>query len=555
LSQKLQRIRAQGARYARSFHWLIRESVVVAPDQWRRIWLATFVFLGSNAAIVGILYLYVRLVEANAPIRFLGAELVPRQSFTLLTLTILGVALATLVNAVSDYIARAAALRLHRRFQENSVRRSLRLLRVLPDAHAPEAAALVEGSGKRRVLSDYPRHCGWTLRFIGNAVPSLVMFVAAYGSLLVLDVRTTLVVTVMSLVVVAGQYPANLLAATASATADALRPDYQRELQCLVESADTSARFRPGDSLDRAADELFDRPRVTRYMDADEDRYRAMELSSLSMRGGGGLVLAAMLLAIGWGLLQHGGDWAALVVYATILRQLLGAATQVFRALTTFSRLSPYIHAYNAFVVSANRALNPPDAGASVTGAPPRFVVEARDEGRESSIFMPPPGSIVSLYAAMGLRRDLGLILQRALLAGANRSGTVAPDLRLIPDQQASPPGDQTGDDPVGIANELKAVPQILMISRDAIQQLTPEQQADLAVRAGMHWIVLVSKWAREGDRAGALVLVCDGSDEIHALTPDGATLDRDHAASVNARIARRRTDSSGSDSSEDDTE
>jgi hypothetical protein len=93
------------------------------------------------------------------------------------------------------------------------------------------------------------------------------------------------------------------------------------------------------------------------------------------------------------------------------------------------------------------------------------------------------------------------------------------------------------------------------MISRDAIQQLTPEQQADLAVRAGMHWIVLVSKWAREGDRAGALVLVCDGSDEIHALTPDGATLDRDHAASVNARIARRRTDSSGSDSSEDDTE
>ena len=551
LHATLQRIRAQGARYIRSFLWLLRESIEVAPDQWRRIWLATFVFLGSNAAIVGVLYLYVRLVEANAPIRVLGIELLPRESFALLALAILGVAVAIIANAISDYIARAAALRLHRRFQEHSVRRSLRLLRVLPDARAPEAATLIQGAGKRRILSEYPRHCGWTLRFVGNAVPSLVLFVAAYVSLLALDFRTTLVVSIMSLAVVAGQYPVNLLAATASATADALRPDYQRQLQALVEAADTSPRFSPDDSFDRAGSELFRNPVVVRYMDADEDRYRAMELSGLFMRGGGGVVLAAMLLAIGWGLLQHGGDWAVLVIYATILRQLLGAATQVFRALTTFSRFSPYIHAYNAFVVSANRALDPHAAGPS---PPPRFALQARSEMGGERLFNAPPGSIVGLYASCGLRRELGLWLQRALLHGAGELAVSAPDLRLVFVADSGAPLDSaSADDLLAAVPRSCGAPTVYMLPRTVFQQLTPDQQAAWFSTAACHWTVLVSPWASGADLAGSLVLVRDASEALHGLIPQGAVLGDEHADKVNARLKGMRTGTDGSDFIDDD--
>ena len=61
----LQRLRYQGLRYVRSFRWLVGESLRVSPRTWLRLLGATALNLASNAAIAGVLYAYVSMLQRD----------------------------------------------------------------------------------------------------------------------------------------------------------------------------------------------------------------------------------------------------------------------------------------------------------------------------------------------------------------------------------------------------------------------------------------------------------------------------------------------------------
>jgi|UPI0007321AD7 hypothetical protein len=357
------RLPRQASRYLRGFSWLLRESLRVAATEWRRIVLATLMFLGGNAALLGAIFLYVRLLEQNQAIALPGVSLHPRESVLLLGVFIATVLVGLATIAVSQYVARTAALRMYQRYQEESTRTALRLTGRLPDACAPEIAALIGEAGLRPYYIEYPRSCGWTMRFIANAFPALMLFAVAFVLLLWLDPWVTSLVVLLGFLLVAAQYPSSLFAAHASNVVDQTRVDFSRKLQGLAARVDQSA---PGTAPDAALAKDIDRfyklPIAVRYQDAQHNRFWALELSALTMQTGGAVALAFILFTIVRGLLLDGGDWATLAVYAALLRQLLGTATDVFRAVTVFSRFSPHINAYRLLVaaVEGRRPCSPP---------------------------------------------------------------------------------------------------------------------------------------------------------------------------------------------------
>jgi hypothetical protein len=559
LKSAANRIREQGNRYLRSFVWLVRESLRVAPRQWRRIVIATGFSLASNAAVVGSIYLYVRLVERNPTLELWGYTLIPRESVLLLGAFVGSVLGGLLVFAVSDYIARTASLRMHRLYQEEATRQTLHLMRHLPDPRAAAASVLLEGVGLRRYYGEYPRSCGWTMRFIGNAIPSLAVFLGAYATLLWLDPGTTLMVTLLGLAVVAAQYPANLFAATASNLVDETRGYYAARLAAVVDAVDRSAGGPAQDALAERIDRLYDDPQVIRYETANEDRYRALEISALSMQTGGALVLAVILFTIAGGIIADSGNWAVLVVYATLLRQLLSSATGVFRAVTMFSRFSPHIQAYRGFVVAASQAA---EKTAETVPSPEQLRLAAYDLDGVAGAVTLRRGERFVLVSRGAVGRSLALSLQRAAvlarpsgekdsygdywsheaLAGLPRIRPVAID----PGESANDPGSAAPGDP-GLPPVLERAltegVDMLLISCADFASLGLEPEHDEASRLADCCLGLVCFAIPEGLEPGALVLVTDRAKNLHwcRVPQDGLTDDLSRALQQRLDVTPRR--------------
>lgn len=422
------RVPSQASRYLRGFFWLVRESVRVAGAEWRRVVLATVVFLAGNAALLGAIFLYVRLLESNQAIELLLVTLHPRESTILLGAFIGTVLLGLSTIALSQYVARTAALRIHRRYQEEITRTTLRLLERVPDACAPEVAVLTRETGLRPYYMEYPRSCGWTMRFIANAFPALALFGVAFSLLLWLDPWITLLVVLFGLLLVAAQYPPSIVAAHASKVVDQTRVDFTRRLQSLAAHIDQSPPVTAADgALAGDIERFYHAPLAMRYQDAQQNRYWALELSALMMQTGGAIALTFILFTIVHGLLVEGGDWATLAVYAALLRQLLGTATDVFRAITVFSRFSPHITAVRLFVAQTRhpRTCVPPPL-------PERLPLYALNiDGDDETTYLL-RGERFYIVTRGGSGRSLALDLQSILMPASAGEQATPPSLPAI---------------------------------------------------------------------------------------------------------------------------
>jgi ABC-type multidrug transport system fused ATPase/permease subunit len=523
-----QRLQQQASRYLQSFVWLVRESLRVAPRQWRRIAAATFVSLGSNAAVVATVFIYVRLLERNPTLNVLGLEVIPRESTLILSGFVGMILLGMLIYAGSDYIARAAALRIHRLYQEEATRQTLHLARHLPDPRAPELAELLESGGLRRYYSVYPRSCSWTMRLIGNAFPALVMFLGAFAALLWLDPSSTLLVTLLGLGVVAAQYPANLFAATASSVLDKTRGIFGARLSALADAVDRTPSTREADALTDRIERLYDDPMILRYQDANEDRYRALELSALSMQTGGALVLAIILFIIAAGLISDSGDWAVLAVYATLLRLLLSNITGVFRAVTVFSRFSPHIHAYREFVTAAGRAAAKPDTALAV---PDSLMLAASEiEGTATTVPLA-RGEDFVLVTRSPVGRGLALAFQRAATLGLrearepNAGPIELPGICTVVVSKSADAADAQLRE--GLENALMEGADVLLVARSDFQTLSPDDRARWAFRLLDRRVGMVQSAPPSQTDPGRLILIQDGSGAFHWLRPADGKLAR----------------------------
>ena len=505
------RLREQGLRYVRSLVWLVKDSIGVAPREWLRILVATLFNLGSNAAIAGAIYTYVKLLQHDLRINVLGISIVARESALLLVLFILAFAAAVLLYGASEYIAKAAALKLHRRYQEFSLKRSLKLMQALPDPRCPQLSALLETVGRRKLAVTYPYSCGWSLRFIGNASPSIILFVVGFGALIWLDPSTTALVSVLGLGVVAAQYPIHLLAARSSNTFEETDAHVSAQVRGLLDLVSDFDNTGDQQALDaRLADYCRDE-RVKRNADANEDRYRSMELSALAMRTGGGLILAAMLLTVGSGLLSETADWAILLAYATLLRQLLNSVTTIFRTVTVFSRFSPHVQIYRRFVVDASVALSPPPAPPPV---PDHLSINVRsDDGAERPLRLE-RGASIAFFNPGSANRDLILLLQGALYEA--QRGTSVPIPEILPMRFG--PSD-VGDPIAQAIDEVSASDAgILLIDQRSFRKLPWERREEWQERIVDRYLIYVYDHAASTPFGESLALVRDRADALHEI-------------------------------------
>ena len=504
-------MRDQGSRYAKSLTWLIADSIRVAPRIWFRILVATLLNLGSNAAVAGAVYAYVNLLQRDAHYEMLGLSITARESLPLLVFFIGIMMLAMLTLAASEYVARAAALRLHRRYQEYALERGLRLLQLLPDPRCPHVASIVQTVGIKRLITTFPHSCSWSLRFIGNAVPNLVVFVAGYAALLWLDVTTTLVVTALGLGIIAAQYPIHLLAARSSNVIEETNLHVSSKLASLI--AFVSGLGTPGDrrGLEARLQDYVRDPRVQRSADADEDRFRAMELSALSMQMGGGIVLAAMLLTIGSGLLSDAADWALLLVYLTLLRRLLNSVTGVFRAITMFSRHSPHAHTYRSFVEGATLAAIPVS---TLPAAPDRVALAVTDTDGNPRIVRLQRGKPFAVFSAPGVDRDLAIALQRAVFEGQSETNATMPDIRAVTSPE---PGSAAAAEAV-LEAALAQSAAVLLLDRRLLSRLSGPRRSFWLERLSAGHLGLVYRPATEPEANETIALVRDRADAMHWL-------------------------------------
>jgi ABC-type multidrug transport system fused ATPase/permease subunit len=443
------RLRRQGRDYRRNLVWLVGDSLRRQTGHWWRILLASGVTLAGNAAAVGIVYLYVHMLQHDMSMSFAGITIQARDSLLLLGLVIAGLLTALLAFSISTYLSRSITLKLVRRYEEYVFKRVLHLYRLLPDPRAAVADEILRTSNIRQLAIAHARNCGWSLRFIANGIPAGLMFAGALATLLILDPVLTMVVLVLGIGAVAAQYPANLFAARASNTVDENHPRVMAAFNQLVEQINcTPETGRPEmpDELDARIERFYDEPRARRYMDANEDRYRAMELSGLTMQVGGALVLAAILLAIAESLLRQGGDWAVLVAYLGALRLLLSNATQLFRTVSVFSRFYPYTKALQDFLTSAERASLPPPLPSERQVAT-ELVLDARRYENQGTSLQLRGGEPIAVWVTRGYGKDLARSLLHAL--HPHPEGAEPPRCELV---VRAPSGDEiaswtTGED------------------------------------------------------------------------------------------------------------
>lgn len=405
------RVVRQGRQYLAVLGWLMRESIVVQRAQWRTVFAGAAINLVSNAAVVSAVYTYVRLLESDAQFTLGRWSVEARDSVSLLVALVLVVAAALLAYSYSEYRVRATALRLGRLYEEHSFRQLVARARGLPDQRNSRANDLLETAGLRKLALNYAHYAGWSLRFIANAIPSLVMFVFALASLVALDAAMTVVVLSLGVLVVGAQYPANILAANASSIADANQRRVINDFNTLADELNRTPRHRSAERLAETVDAFYEQKTAQIFMQANEDRFRAMEVSALTTQAGGSLVLVAILAIVGSSVLKGNVEWAVLVAYVALMRLMLGSITQVFRGVTVFSRFYPYTKELYEFRVGA---------GFSSLGAAPSPLatvgvkIEAEPLVGANAELTLRPGTVVALWTERGYGRDLEGVLLKA---------------------------------------------------------------------------------------------------------------------------------------------
>jgi len=530
-AQLTQRLPAQGSRYVQSLAWLITDSIRVEPRLWLRIAGATLLNLASNAGVAGAIYFYVDLLQQDLHIDVMGTTIIARESLPLLVAFIVVMLVAMLSFAASEYIAKVAALRLHRRYQAHSVRRTLRLLQYLPDPRCPQVAAQIHEIGTRKLVTTYPHSCGWSLRFIGNAFPNLVLFVVGYAALIWLDPAATAVVSALGLGVIAAQYPVHLLAARSSNILEETSPYVSQKLSTLIGFASGFRGAGQAQRLEARLSDFEQDRRVRRNADADENRFRAMDLSALSMQTGGGVILAAMLLTIGSGLLSNAANWAILIVYATVLRRLLNSLTTVFRTVAVFSRFSPQVSSYRSFVQGASVAAAPLVAMRAV----PKLVsLCALDRDGKMSEMELERGVPLALFSAGALNRELALTLQRALFEAQSSSHKPMLPIRAV-----------TADDVRDAASALQTLqaleaegPSLMLVDHTAHAQLVAAQLKSCPGGILADFEIIFYPTVQQTRFGELFALIKDRADRLHCWPLPTDIVDADHLGAIGALVA-----------------
>lgn len=336
--------------YRSAVFWTMQDLFRAFP--WAMIKLTGFSMLGATlrgAALAGAVK-YVSILEKGTPLTLAGMSFAVREGRIIL-LAVLFLLLIMALSAWLLYLARAVVAGLVGDYQAYLLKRTLTLFgAVVPGQAAPKSGSEALGFISRTAAKDAQRMI-MLARFLGQALPSLIILMYAFPVIVYLDPLLTVLLLGLTGLFLPFFYQANIMA-------------YKSNLMAR----------RSGSGANKALIDLMEEVKDFQYISVDHNRtiersFRRGDLrqkvnslpvflrsiartefwSNILLSLGVSLVLAVQVPAA----LSGETTWSLLLAYLLFLRLSVNAFKNLMSFLTKFSRFYPSIHRYQNFVQSA----------------------------------------------------------------------------------------------------------------------------------------------------------------------------------------------------------
>jgi hypothetical protein len=372
LLAKLSETLAQVSRYRSAVLWILADLFRAFP--WKMIGLVGFSVLGAalqGVSLAGAIF-FVHTLEQGGSVRLQETEFSLQSPSVFFT----GVALLFLALSLSAWLlfmARATLASLIREYHRHAMLRALTAFGAeVPHTVFPRKPSIAFRQITRTVIRDAQRTAMVT-RFLGQALPSIVVLLYAVPVIVVLDPLLTLLLALLVLPFLPLFYRANIGAYSSNEMAQRSGPESTRDLIELMRGAknfryitrrhrdDLETAFNGGNLKDRT-----DSLPLYLYSIAQTQFWSNILL---------GLSVSLVIVSQVPDALAGETAWSALIAYLIFLRLSVSAFRDTMSFSTQFSRSYAYIHRYRTFLKGAE---------GTAKDQPGRIVIRGRHDGGPS---------------------------------------------------------------------------------------------------------------------------------------------------------------------------
>jgi hypothetical protein len=340
------RFARRGLNYAKVVAWLLRETF--EGHRGTTVGLLTFsgIYLAAQAAAVAILYFYARLLQEDGSLTLFGTDLPARDTPALLWAVVGFSTLFFLLSAAFIFLVRHLTMEVVEHYYRRRLEQLLDFAGRLPDPRAPAASRTLAEFGVNRLSSDC-RQSAMAARACAYVIPSAIGGTGAAAILFLFDIRLTLVILALAVLLGTFLYPVTLRGAH-------FAQRMERALSLLRQDVER-LRYRKGAGMPSRSTES-----AAMMAKAFAGRIRILDESTLVLQVGATIVVATAVFYVTTAMMAGDYDWASLIAYLGALRLALAGFAQTARALASVSRFYPQIVRYLLFARNARQIESTP---------------------------------------------------------------------------------------------------------------------------------------------------------------------------------------------------
>lgn len=359
---------SQFPEYRDAFLWLLSDLFKAYPLAMIR--LTAFSMCGASlqgAVLVGAIK-FVQALEKKATFNIANIEFVARDSQTLFLAVCVFFLLMSL-SALLMYLAGAGASKLISKYHAYCQKRALALFgTVIPGSSAPKKANEAYTLIIKNVLQDTQK-MAMLVRFFASSIPNLVILVYAFPALVYIDLSMTIVLIVLVILFLPLFYYTNIQAYRSDLMMKRSGAGANKTLQALMDEINDFQYISP--SQIEAINKAFNKGKLREKTESMPQYFLTIAQTELWTNIMLGLGVSLVIIFQVQSALEKETSWSMIVAYLSFLKLGVNAFKGIMSFMTKFSRFYPYIHRYQNFVLSVQRA----------GSANSRLMIKAADHG------------------------------------------------------------------------------------------------------------------------------------------------------------------------------
>jgi hypothetical protein len=336
-------------RYTVFISWLLTDSL------WRNRWLTLSIlvtgFLGVafQVKVFALIIYYARHFSTGSPIVFAGYTLNPRESMGLLVFGSVAVSGLLCLSTLCVYFSRRGILRMGREYEEFCSKRVFFLLGMNVEIPFGEDETVRGDSYLLRLIKSDSRLAGRVLRILLSLIIPGLTLIVVVAFLLYLETGLTLIVSNLAVVFILYQYRVSRHAAGHSVRFEKMASSAALKYKELLQHYKMKVQ---ADESSALVERVFTQGPVKHQLDAYDGRLMAVENSRLVSGMFMAVVIGAIILVMGGGIIGEGTGWGRLLVYVISLRFAMANLQTTFTSITAINRFYPQLRRYFSFLES-----------------------------------------------------------------------------------------------------------------------------------------------------------------------------------------------------------